>query len=459
MSIIESRTHGSQIIKFDSIDELLDYNDYNDIIWLKLENVTFNNKFYFPKKLQQLFMNNCKNCLNFNNYNFSYLSEDVTFVEITNCYLTTLKYLFSDSHIVNNLETLNLSYNRFTEVPDNLPKSLISLDLSYNDITKLTNTNSFPKDIQYINLSHNKLNDLPEWVLELDDSTSLILMPNKFWFNSYSNIGLNKEIEEYHIMIAHKFFDTTLANKLIKTRNIMNNIEPRISVDENLNNTFINEMLARGLNVNVENLVRVQKNNLVAVHIKTNVKTTAEQAQNVHNSDIQDSFSKSVSTIMKHVAPKKSDYLNSVYYYYLTDGFDIFTNLRVYYIIRNNCSLPTIVSKCGVTYGELFERVWSITKTHKSRIEIRKILKDEILAGANLCFTGQVTRLVNSLCGFIDGIQIGYSENEQINNAVIATMRRCENDDTLNVRNEVKKSLDELQVSEDKQKIWLEALE
>jgi hypothetical protein len=62
------------------------------------------------------------------------------------------------------------------------------------------------------------------------------------------------------------------------------------------------------------------------------------------------------------------------------------------------------------------------------------------------------------LCGFIDGIQISYSENEQINNVVIAIMRRCENDTTLNAIEEVKKSLDELHVSEDKQKIWLESL-
>ena len=86
-------------------------------------------------------------------------------------------------------------------------------------------------------------------------------------------------------------------------------------------------------------------------------------------------------------------------------------------------------------------------------------MKDEILAGSGLCFTGQVTRIVNALCGFLDGIQIGYSENEQINNAVITTMRRCENDGTLNVKDEVKKALDELQVPEDKQTVWLEALE
>jgi hypothetical protein len=76
----------------------------------------------------------------------------------------------------------------------------------------------------------------------------------------------------------------------------------------------------------------------------------------------------------------------------------------------------------------------------------------------NVCFTGRVTRLVNSLSGFVDSIQIGYSENEQINNAVIATMRRCEKDTTLDLHEEVKKVLDELNIPNDKQQIWLDAL-
>lgn len=463
MFIIESRTLGSEIAQYDSINELLDFPEYNNIIWLKLENITFNESFYFPKKLQQLFVNNCKNCFNFNSFNYNGLSEDITFVEITNCYLTTLKYLFNESIIINNLETLNVSYNRLTEVPDNLPKSLISLNLSENDITKLPNTNIFPKDIQYINLSYNNLNDLPEWILELNDNTNLLLMPNKFWFNSYSNISLNKEIKDYHITIAYRFFDSFLANNLTKTRNIANNTENRVN-DDGINDAFVNAMLDRGFHVEAvlaRRDVRRAVNNIITVQpkTKTQIKTVAEQPQNIHNSDIQDSFSKSVFTIMKHNAPKKSDYLNSVYYYYLTDGFDIVTNLQVYYIIKNNCNLPNIVSKCGIIYGELFERIWAITETHKSRIEIRKILKDEILAGSGLCFTGQVTRIVNALCGFLDGIQIGYSENEQINNAVIATMRRCEKNVTLNVKDEVKKALDELQVPEDKQQIWLNTLD
>jgi hypothetical protein len=55
--------------------------------------------------------------------------------------------------------------------------------------------------------------------------------------------------------------------------------------------------------------------------------------------------------------------------------------------------------------------------------------------------------------------QIGYNENEQINNVVIATIRRCEQNKELILVDEVKKALDELKVPIERQAIWLDALE
>jgi hypothetical protein len=433
MSIL-IRKENSNIITFDNIDDLCNYLEYNNIVWLKIENITFNRNFYFPIKLQQLFINNCDNC---NTY-LNKLPSDIIFVKITNCRLNNTKKLINNN--ASNLETLDLSYNRLTSIPL-LPNKLISLNLAYNDIAKLSEINYFSEEIQYINLSYNKLDNLPECILNLNNNCNLVLMPNYFWFNSYSNISLNKEIKDYHIAIANRFFDSSLANKLSNTRNIMNNMIGR-DVEHNYANYDVRN-----------NIINNVKNDAIKV------KTTAEQAQNVHNSDIQDSFSKSVTTIMNHGFPKIVNYLEKIWYYYIVDGIDIIQNAIFINCINRNCKLKTIVSKSGVTYGEIMERIWTISQNHDSKIEIRKILRDEINAGKHLCFTGQVTRLVNSLSGFVDGVQIGYSENEQINNAVIATMRRCEKDNLLIVLDEVKKILDVLEVPEDKQQIWLDALE
>lgn len=413
---------------FESMNDLLVFIDYNDIIWLKISDFTFFEKFVFPKNLQLIYIINCKN-INFLNT----LPDTITFVEIINCKATNINKLFKKE--MKHVETINLSNNRLEEIPKNIPESTISLNLSENDIQKLPKTNCFSNTIKNINLSYNKLQDLPEWILELNEETTLVLMPNKFWFNSYSNITLNKPIYDYHISIANRFFDVSIANKLVRTRNIINGTEQRLNDDQ-------------------QNFIIIDNQN----HNITNKKTTAEQSQNVHNSDIQDSFSKSVKNIMDNPAPRIEKYLDKIWYYYILDGYNILSNIYFIEHIKNNCKTDTIVSRNGLTYGEIFERIWAISEIHIHKKEIRSILREEITSGMPVCFTGRVTRLVNSLTGFIEDVQIGISENEQINNTVIMIMRKHENNPDIDLHAEVKKALDELKINEEKQKIWLDAL-
>ncbi len=405
---IEYRLLNTNVTNIDTIDELIKLDNYNNIIWLKIKNITFYTPFFFPTNLQLIYINDCKNIKYLER-----LPKSITFIEIINCTMTNVNNLFSKD--MNYVETINLSKNRIVEIPKNLPESLISLDLSENDIDILPLNICFPKNIKNINLSYNKLQDLPEWFLELNAETYVSLMPNKFWFNLYTNISLNKTIQDYHIQIANRFFDISLGRKLVNTRNI-NRI--------NLNNR----------------------------------RTTFEQGQNVHNSDIQDSFSKSIANIMKNTSPRIPKYLDKIWWYYIFDGFNIAYNLSFIYHIRINCNDPTVVSRNGVTYGELLERIWAISEIHEHKIEMRKVLRQEITSGIDVCFTGRVTRLVNSLTGFIEEVQVGISENEQISNVVITLMKKYENDPDIDIRAKVKEALDELKISEEKQKDWLNAL-
>ena len=381
------------------------------------------------------------------------LPHTIRFVEITNSYLMDPTPLFNKNQT--QIETVNLSYNQIQEFPINLPENLISIDLSNNAIKKLPNSSCIGPNITHINLSYNNLTDLPSWLVGLNPNVNLSLMPNKFWFNAYSNISLNKTICDYHIEIANRFFSTGLGAKLIHTRMIANNQIER--TDDNLLVPVrfrANAYYPYVPNQNPHHeYPRPTNNQLVRA------RTTAEQAQNVHNSDIQDSFSKSVSKIMANPAPRIPDYLNKIWWYYLFDGINIPGNLLFVGLVKSNCSINSVVSRNGVTYAEILERIWGISEIHEHRKEIRNVLREEITAGAMVCFTGKVTRLVNTLSGFISDVQVGYSENEQINNAVIATMRRCEQNPDLNVRDEVKKVLDELNVEEIRQAIWLDALE
>lgn len=446
MSIIQSRLNNfSNIIEYENIDDLLNSTKYDEIVWLKIENTTFTDKqnFFYPKKIQYIYINNCKYFYSLNN-----LPEDIIYIDIINCNLINTQGLFSNTIIYNKLETVNLSKNRLTEIPENLPICLISLNLSENCINKLPDKNIFSENIRHINLSFNRLKTLPEWFLDLNDETTVILISNLFWFISYTNISYNKKITEVDIEIARRFFDNYVVYKLIETRNIM-----LFKINNKDKITQPNEPFITPYN-------SISKTpQLPNIHNKT----TAEEGHNVHNSSIQDSFSMSVKIIMDYKKMDNSKFsFSSVYLYYLSEDFfvfNLFNNIRVNYEISNNCKLNTIISKCGITYRELFEKIWNITETHKHKHIIRRILKEEILDGANVCFTGKITRLVNALCGFLDGVIIAYNENEQINNAVISVMRRCDKNKELNIKDEIKKTLIELEVPIERHNIWLNALE
>ena len=165
----------------------------------------------------------------FPDWNYEQFNVEKKYVEIKNSYTSSLDNLFSLNEY-KNIETLNLSCNSLIKLPRKLPQNIISIDLSHNDITKLPQNNCFSQNIHHINLTHNQLHDLPEWLLELNENTIVNLMPNKFWFNTYSDIGLNRVIYDYHIEIANRFFNNSLRQKLIQTRNIINNVE-RLELD------------------------------------------------------------------------------------------------------------------------------------------------------------------------------------------------------------------------------------
>ena len=77
-------------------------------------------------------------------------------------------------------------------------------------------------------------------------------------------------------------------------------------------------------------------------------------------------------------------------------------------------------------------------------------LKEELQDGECVCFTGKMTRIVNSLQGIVNGVLIGVSQREQMQARIIIIMNKlrqgAKNKDAL--RRELAIAIDELPVDQ-----------
>ena len=81
----------------------------------------------------------------------------------------------------------------------------------------------------------------------------------------------------------------------------------------------------------------------------------------------------------------------------------------------------------GITYGALFERVWSIVEHQEDREirdTLRQRLKEEVAESRGMCFTGRVTRLINALQGVVPGVHVGVSAREALQARASSVMAR-----------------------------------
>ena len=154
--------------------------------------------------------------------------------------------------------------------------------------------------------------------------------------------------------------------------------------------------------------------------------------QNIHNHHIQNSFRNSLNNIFKDkqlldlVIIKQQILENNV----LTEQ----SKREIF----NYCNDDTMHTTFLITYSDLLIYVWSRIITSANADEILAILNQEISDGLYMCFTGRLTRLLNTLVGFYDDIEIQISDSEQITNIIMGLKNKFTNEE---LRNAVKKEL------------------
>ena len=70
------------------------------------------------------------------------------------------------------------------------------------------------------------------------------------------------------------------------------------------------------------------------------------------------------------------------------------------------------------SFYDIFKLVWNRIMTSPNKNELIKILNVEMMDADCKCFTGRLTRLVNTLVGYYDDIHIKISDSEQISNII-----------------------------------------
>jgi Leucine-rich repeat (LRR) protein len=262
-----------------------------------------------------------------------------------------------------NLKVLELNFNKLTTIPAEIGNliNLQILNLYVNDITTIPNKIGNLINLQYLNLSYNNLTKIP------------------------NEIGNLRNLQEISL------FNNNLRTIPIEITNIRN-----VSIFFSNNPIeYISPQVVRYLYRN-----------------KTRQKIYND-SQSVHNHSIQEGITKSINYIMSIKPMYKLNNINDVI---INNNFiDNQTKTILFEYI--NCQ--DIHSILNVTFAELLINVLSFIDKHKAKKEIYKVLKQEMNDTLCKCFTGRMSRLINSLNGFDDHIIINISDNEQIGNIII----------------------------------------
>ena len=194
-----------------------------------------------------------------------------------------------------------------------------------------------------------------------------------------------------------------------------------------------------------------------------------DNSENVHFISIQQTAAESLKIIMK-LCPRTKfnpDFIKEIKATYQLLGWcGRFPDSR-YDVppIEEWCADNTVFTEHAVTYRTLLERVWTYTKSKWRRHEIIEVMKQELDESIGLCMTGAFTRTVSILSGFVDGVHIGISDKERMQERISALIEKNrlkykESDVFVKItRSEVADILDDTEIPDTEKEAWLDAIE
>jgi len=316
--------------------------------------------------------------------------------------------------------------NNLTELPENLPKSLQTLECRFNKLTKLPD--DLPNTLKELNCSANKLIKLPNLPITLQilycGGNQLKELPNLPSALESLDCSGNKltELPE-NLPITLRYLNCS-SNKLRKLPNNIIKLKNLRCFDYSNNEIeYIPPNITRFLN-NVRN-IDIGRNNMIY-----------NDYQNIHNHMIQEC----IRTSIENIITEKPIIKNPISYILNSNISGRSKQLLMEYIGDNS-----VHSVLNLTFEEILKSVLSRIEINKDKDEILKVLYEEMNDSECKCFTGRISRLINSLNGFDESVNIRIGENEQISNIISLIREELRDNYSVERHKElVKKRLEEM---------------
>ena len=178
----------------------------------------------------------------------------------------------------------------------------------------------------------------------------------------------------------------------------------------------------------------------------------ARDPQSVHRSSVQDNLQRGLDFLMAIPILPPLDAFNEIMNEYM--AADLFR------FKRNIClalatDMDTLSVQLGpqlIVYADLLNHLWAYIRAHEHKAELIKRLMEELEEGLDTCGNGKVSRLVNVLAGFEDGITMPTDLQEAFQTKMAALRS---SPDRLHSAQELFR---EYMIPVDEQESWLQAL-